>query len=68
MDSQQPTLKVLVVDDSAVYRKQVEQTLAYHPSYETFLACDGEEALRILPRNSTDYRGFGLDDARLFGN
>lgn len=47
MNSPQPTLKVLVVDDSAVYRKLIEQTLAYHPSYETFLACDGEEALRI---------------------
>ena len=47
MDSLQPILKVLVVDDSAVYRKQVGQTLSYHPSYETFLACNGEEALRI---------------------
>ena len=47
MDSPQPILKVLVVDDSAVYRRQVEQTLAYHPSYETFPACNGEEALRI---------------------
>jgi len=49
MDSPQPqpTLKVLVVDDSAVYRRQVSQALAYHPSYETFLACNGEEALSI---------------------
>ena len=47
VDSPQPTLKVLVVEDPVVYRKQVEQTLAYHPSYERFVACDGEEALRI---------------------
>jgi two-component system, cell cycle response regulator len=47
MGSAQPTLKVLVVDDSAAYRKQIDQTLAYHPFYETFLACNGEEALRV---------------------
>ena len=47
MDFSQSTLKILVVDDSAVYRKRVEQALAYHPAYEIFLACNGEEALRI---------------------
>lgn len=47
MDSPQTTLKVLVVDDSATCRQRVGLTLDYHPSYETFLACNGEEALRI---------------------
>lgn len=38
---------VLVVDDSAVYRKQIEQILSFHPSYKAVLASNGEEALRI---------------------
>ena len=47
MDSAQPIFDVLVVDDSVVYRRLVEQTLAYHPSYRALLASNGEEALHV---------------------
>jgi diguanylate cyclase (GGDEF)-like protein len=47
MDSSQPIFEILVVDDSAVYRKQIDQILAYHPSYKPLLACNGTEALNI---------------------
>lgn len=47
MGSSQPIFEILVVDDSAVYRKQIDQILAYHPCYKPLLACNGTEALNI---------------------
>ena len=47
MDPSQPIFEILVVDDSAVYRKQIDQILAYHPSYKPLLACNGKEAFNI---------------------
>lgn len=46
--SEQPPVRVLVVDDSAFNRRRIEQMLGSHPEIEVVgRATDGEEALRL---------------------
>jgi CheY-like chemotaxis protein len=49
MDSKSPELKILVVDDSPVYRKLVEQTLTQEPCTVP-LAKNGHQALDLFCR------------------
>ena len=51
MSSPRPNYEVLVVDDSPVYRKLVEQVLASQP-YNLLFASNGEEALELYQKHS----------------
>ena len=50
-----PMYEILVVDDSPVYRKLIEQILAGQ-GYLLSFACNGGEALRILSRKNAQHR------------
>jgi diguanylate cyclase (GGDEF)-like protein len=49
-----PTYEMLVVDDSAVYRKLVEQVLSSQP-YSLLFACNGAEAIKIFEERSPSF-------------
>jgi DNA-binding NarL/FixJ family response regulator len=47
--------KILIVEDSAIFRKLLKETLhARFPSMEVFEASEGEEALQIINANPLD--------------
>ena len=47
MDSSSRDVKILVADDSPVYRKLVEQTLS-HEHYDVLLAKSGRQAMDLF--------------------
>ncbi len=51
MNQTNPKFEVLVVDDSPVYRKLVEQVLSSE-AYSLVFACDGAEALKVYEERS----------------
>ncbi len=51
MNQRNPKFEVLVVDDSPVYRKLVEQVLSLE-AYSLAFACDGAEALKVYEEHS----------------
>jgi len=51
MSDAEQNLKVLVVDDSSVYRKLIADTLYYQP-YTVYLAQSGREALDLFAKHS----------------
>jgi two-component system cell cycle response regulator len=51
MNQTNPKFEVLVVDDSPVYRKLVEQVLSSE-AYSLAFACDGAEALKVYEEHS----------------
>jgi two-component system, cell cycle response regulator len=51
MNQTNPKFEVLVVDDSPVYRKLVEQVLSSE-AYSLAFACDGAEALKVYEERS----------------
>lgn len=59
MDPSPPKLKILVADDSPVYRKLVEQSLA-HDDYAVLLANNGHQAMEstvIMPIDQPWWHG-----------
>jgi CheY-like chemotaxis protein len=64
MDSKSPELKILVVDDSPVYRKLVEQTLTQEPCTVP-LAKNGHQALDLFCRTPPRAGNYPLDYSTL---
>lgn len=48
------SLKVMIVDDSAMMRKAIARILAQDPQFQVVSAKGGEEALSLIPRENPD--------------